>query len=91
MHVNVRLSAGLAQITGVSRLQLTVPESTTVADLSGLLVEQYPGLQLRLGHAVAMLGGSHVPPGALLVPDQEVAFLLPVAGGIPTPYPSVDA
>ena len=81
MQVNVRLSAGLAQITGVARLQLSVAEEATVADLISQLVEQYPGLQLRLGHAVAMLGGTHVARTARLAPDQEVAFLLPVAGG----------
>jgi molybdopterin converting factor small subunit len=81
MQVNVRLSAGLAQITQTARLQVTLPEDATVADVAGQLVDQYPGLQVRLGHAVAMLGGTHVPRTASLVPGQEVAFLLPVAGG----------
>ena len=42
MQVNVRLSAGLAQVTGQARMQVTVPDGATVADLVDQLLSQYP-------------------------------------------------
>ena len=46
-----------------------------------ILLAQYPALNPRLHHAVPMLAGQHATLQAPLEPDQEVAFLLPVAGG----------
>jgi hypothetical protein len=32
-------------------------------------------------HAVSMVGGNHASPTDIVSADQEVAFLMPVAGG----------
>ena len=81
MQVSVRLSAALAQITGLPRVQVTVSEPATVANVIHALLEQYPALAPRLKHAVPIVGGNHASPDDPLVAGQEVAFLMPVAGG----------
>ena len=81
MQVSVRLSAALAQITGLPRVQVTVSDPATVADVIQSLLEQYPALAPRLKHAVPIVGGNHATSHDALSPGQEVAFLMPVAGG----------
>lgn len=81
MHVSVRLSAALAQVTGVPRLQIEVDDDATVADLIQALELRYPTLAPRLKHAVPIVGGNHATTHEPLAGGQEVAFLMPVAGG----------
>lgn len=81
MQIAVRLSAALAQITGVPRLQVEVGDGATVADLKQELVSRYPALAPRLKHAVPIVGGNHASSHDALAGGQEVAFLMPVAGG----------
>ena len=81
MQVSIRLSAALAQITGAPRVQVDVAEDATVAAATAALLVQYPTLAPRLKHAVPILAGAHVTANDHLVPGQELAFLMPVAGG----------
>ncbi|HRW50007.1 MAG: MoaD/ThiS family protein [Caldilinea sp.] len=81
MHVSVRLSAALAQVTGSPRLQVEIDDDATVADLIQTLEQRYPALAPRLKHAVPIVGGNHATSQEPLTAGQEVAFLMPVAGG----------
>lgn len=81
MNVTVRLSVGLAQSMGNPRLTVTLPEGATVADLLGQLQTDHPDLQSKLNSVVPMIAGRHVPNTESLSTGQEVALLLPVAGG----------
>ena len=81
MTVNVRLSGGLAQKVGVARLTITVSDGSTVADLREQLHAQYPAAASQLVLAVPVIAGQHVDWTVPLSSDQEVAFLLPIAGG----------
>ena len=81
MQVSVRLSAALAQITGAARLQVTVCAAATVADVRQALLPSYPALAPRLPYAVAVVGGNHASPADVVFTEQEVAFLMPIAGG----------
>jgi len=81
VQVSVRLSAALAQITGAARMQVTVCDAATVADVRQALLASCPALAPRLQHAVSMVGGNHASPTDIVSADQEVAFLMPVAGG----------
>lgn len=80
MNVTVRLSAGLAQECGASRLVVLVAEGATVADLLARLRETYPTAE-RLAHALPIVAGQYVSLSQRLAANQEVALLLPVAGG----------
>lgn len=81
MQISVRLSAALAQVTGAPRVQVTVVDGATVADVLQGLTTAYPSLAPRLRHAVPILGGKHATASDLVTADQELAFLMPVAGG----------
>jgi len=81
MQINVRLSAGLAHATGTTRLVVTLTEEATVADLLDQLRTAHPGLGPTLERAVPTISGRHVSPAEPLAAGQEVALLLPIAGG----------
>lgn len=81
MQISVRLNAVLAQITGAPRLHVTVNDDATVADVLQALAATYPGLGTRLERAVPVIGGVHVRRSDKVSAEQELAFLMPVAGG----------
>jgi molybdopterin converting factor small subunit len=81
MKVNVRLGGDLARQVGNARLQVTLAERATAADLVAHLREQYPAALAQWNVAVPIIGGQHVSPETVLAAGQEVALLLPIAGG----------
>lgn len=81
MQVMVRVNGVLVQKVGTARLPLVVADGVTVADLLRVLVEQYPQVAAEVMRAVVVVAGVHVDKTAVLHPNQEVALLLPVAGG----------
>jgi molybdopterin converting factor small subunit len=81
MTVHVRLSGGLAQKMGLARLTITLSDGSTVADLRERLQAQHPAAAPQLALAVPVIAGQHVDWTVPLSSDQEVAFLLPIAGG----------
>ena len=81
MKVNVRFSAGLTPLTGNSRLTVTLSEEATVADLLHHLQAEYPTLEQKLDIVIPMISGRHAAHSERLSAGQEVALVLPVAGG----------
>ena len=81
MNVTVRLSAPLAQSAGQARLSVSIPESACLADLIEELRQSYPQLNPQLSSVVAVISGRHISPTEILQAGQEVALLVPVAGG----------
>lgn len=81
MQVSVRFNSVLAQRVGAARLRVVVGDDATIADLMQQLAATYPGLEPQLARAVPILGSTHVTPAARVQEGQEVAFLMPVAGG----------
>jgi molybdopterin converting factor small subunit len=81
MEVNVRFSGILAHRIGSPRLLVTLPAPATVQDLLGYLHTTYPQLSAELARVVIVAGGVHQSATALLEDGQEVALLMPVAGG----------
>ncbi|MFQ5341678.1 MAG: MoaD/ThiS family protein [Anaerolineae bacterium] len=81
MDVRVRLSADLIQHVGKTHLTMRLSDGATVADLMSRLRNQYPSLTDRLEMAVPFVAGRHASQTEPLADGQEVAFLLPIAGG----------
>ena len=81
MQITIRLSAALAQVTGQARLNLSLSEGATVNDALALLIELHPGLATKLDIALPFSAGSQVSKSAKLQGTQELALLLPAAGG----------
>lgn len=75
----MRLGAGLVLGSGAARLSISLGDGATVADLVDNLRAQYP--VALLDTAIAVVGGEHVSNSAPLSDGQEIALLLPIAGG----------
>lgn len=82
MRVQVLLFALFREQAGQARLQLELPEGSTVADVKALLEAQYP---LRLTGGLAAINEQLAQLGDLLQDGDELAFLPPVSGGAPAP------
>ena len=81
MRVDIRLSGELATLAGRPRFSVTLPSGGTVNDLTALLCREHPELAPRLDTAVPIIAGRHITQFEPLSDGQEVAFLLPIAGG----------
>lgn len=81
MIINVRFSGALASQIGAPRLSVTLPKGATIAHLIGSLQASYPDANALLDSAVFVTAGRQVPQTASLADGQEVALLLPIAGG----------
>jgi len=81
MQIRVRLSSGLAEPIGIARLNMSLEENATVADLREAICQQYPELRGGFAAAIPVVAGRHVALSESISSGQEVAFLLPVAGG----------
>lgn len=81
MRVQVRLSGDLASQIGRHRLSLDLADGATVNDLLDHLRQAHPQSAARLEAAVPVIQGQHVSHGQVLHEGQEVALLLPIAGG----------
>jgi len=81
MRINVRMSAGLAHVTGQPRLTLTLHDGATVAAAVAQLVAQQPELAGPLQRALPMARGQHIDQQTVLQDGEELLLLLPAAGG----------
>lgn len=81
MLIRVRLGAGLSLPAGNSRLSVSLSENATVADLLDHLRAEYPALIPKINVALPLVSGRPVALSHCLSEAQEVALLLPAAGG----------
>jgi hypothetical protein len=71
----------LARLADVSLVTLELPDGATVGQLFTYLGETQAGLAPALPSALPVVAGSHVDRARVLRPGEEVALLIPVAGG----------
>jgi molybdopterin converting factor small subunit len=81
MMVTIRLSAGLARLTGMPRIGIPVDDPATVARALERLADQYPSLASQVHQAVPVMRGEPVGREQILREGDELALLMPVAGG----------
>ena len=81
MRVRVRLGAGLSRFADAPLLSLELAEGASVDDLLATLGAEQPGLAPALNSALPILAGQHVEREQPLSAGDEVALLIPVAGG----------
>lgn len=88
MKVTVRCFASVRELLGAERLEVEVPDGTTVEGLKAILAERAPALS-RLPLAQAVNRGYAAPDRALADGD-EVAFIPPISGGSDRADPGED-
>ena len=81
MRIRVRLGAGLSRFADAPLLSIDLAEGASVEDLLAALGAQQPSLEPALPSALPVLAGTHVEREHMLEPGDEVALLIPVAGG----------
>jgi molybdopterin converting factor small subunit len=81
LNVQVRLGAGLATAAGTRRLRLVLPQDATVGTLLEQVRELEPAIAAGLDSALPVLRGTQVSRAQGLAEGDEVALLIPVAGG----------
>jgi len=81
MQVTVRFFAVHRDIVGAPKLQLDVPEGTTLGGLWERLGEQYPALLPATRSIMFALNQAYADPSAELHDGDEAAFIPPVSGG----------
>lgn len=81
MKIHVRLNGALRAEARLDRLTLELPPGATVADVLTELSGRMPPAAPLLARAVAVVAGTHVPGERALAEGDEVALLMPIAGG----------
>jgi molybdopterin converting factor small subunit len=81
MIIRIRLGSSLARLAPGPIRSVELPSGATVEDLYHRLAVSAPELSGALASAVAVVEGQHVGRDRTLSGDQEVALLVPVAGG----------
>jgi molybdopterin converting factor small subunit len=83
MEIRIRLGAGIARLVPTPLLALELPDGATVDALYERLGELHPELVPALPSALPVIGGRHAERSESLAHGDEVALLIPVAGGEP--------
>lgn len=81
MKIMVRVNGTLAQKVGVPRFPVELEPDARVNELLVHLSERFPNVVGELAAVVVVSGGAVLSETALLKEGQDVALLLPVAGG----------
>jgi len=81
VRIRVRLGAGLNRFAEAPLLSIDLAEGSSVDDLLAALGAQQPSLEPALRSALPVVAGTHAEREQRLEPGDEVALLIPVAGG----------
>ena len=81
MRIRVRLGAGLSRFAEAPLLSIDLAEGSRVDDLLAALGAQQPSLEPALPSVLPVVAGTHVERYHQLHAGDEVALLIPVAGG----------
>ena len=81
MQVRVRLGSGLSRLSTAPLLTVQLAEDATVEHLLARLGTVQPELASALSSALPVVAGEHVRRDRRLADREEIALLLPVAGG----------
>ncbi len=81
MILRIKLFAIARQRLGRDEVDVTLPDSATIADLRRALVEQFPALADVLPHIRIAVNSSYANDATVIPAGAEVALIPPVSGG----------
>jgi sulfur-carrier protein len=80
--IRILFFATLRDKAGMRATEIEIPAGTTVRDLKGLLIEQFPNLDWQImDHCLASVNQDYRADEDEIPVDAEVAFFPPVSGG----------
>lgn len=82
MTITVRLFAAMADAAGARELTIELPEGATGRDLLSLLSQRYPKVAALAPSLRLAVNQEYVPWESPLRPDDEIAIIPPVSGGV---------
>ena len=81
MLLRIKLFAIARQRLGRDQVEVTLPDSTTVANLRRVLAEQFPSLADVLPHIRIAVNSSYAADSTMIPTGAELALIPPVSGG----------
>ena len=81
MNVHVQFFSRLRELTGVSKMELEVPEATKVVELLEILYWRAPALRDWDKSILVAAGVEFVGRDYILRPDDQISIMPPVQGG----------
>lgn len=82
IKISVSFFVHLKEKAGTERIELEVPQGTTVADLKKILKERFPALGPQLFKVLVLVNRKNITLDEQILPDgADVAFLPPLSGG----------
>jgi molybdopterin converting factor small subunit len=81
VRIRVRLGAGLSRFADAPLLSIDLADDASVDDLLAALGTQQPSLEPALSSVLPVVSGTQVEREQRLRAGDEVALLIPVAGG----------
>jgi molybdopterin converting factor small subunit len=81
MTVRVLFFGPLVDLTGTARLELNLPESSTIEQLLDALSQRWPALQVRDASLLTAVNLAYARRDEIIPPGAEVAVMPPVQGG----------
>lgn len=94
MEVEIRLFASLKERAGKERVAVSLEQPATVAAMTEILADHFPGLAPLLPTALIAVNQEFAFPDTPVGPGDEIAIFPPVSGGSgaasaePLPYPT---
>lgn len=81
VRVRVRLGPGLSRLADAPLLAVELESDATVEQLLAAVAARQPALAPALPSALPVMNGAHAERADVLHDGDEVALLIPVAGG----------
>ncbi len=81
IKIKISFFATIRSIIGEKRIQLEIPEGSTVSDLKTILVRKYPEAQDAFPGMLTSINRVFSQDQDLIPEDAEVAFFPHIAGG----------
>jgi molybdopterin converting factor subunit 1 len=81
MKLNVKLFAVAKERVGKSAIEIELPERSTVRQLRGAIIEQFPPLADVMRHARLAVDNDYASDAAMIDTRSEIAIIPPVSGG----------
>lgn len=81
MKVRLRLFASFREAVGQDRMEIQVPEGSTMAQIMEVLAAKYPKIAGLAASTVFAVDEEYVSPDRIAQEGDEIVFIPPVSGG----------